>query len=268
MDGLYGSRRETEVHPGDGPDSLDGQWLAPFLLLCVRDSDADVGELAERLGSLGFGAVIPARVYRTMRRMREEGLIREHLVVANGGLPGSGAKKQYGLTATGESYLDFWGDSLEQYGEELGLFLRLYRDEKDGRKGPSRVFSDREKVGRGGAGAVFVLTSSGLRHMAGRPGPDRPNASGFLGYPREEIFWKDAFDLVHKDDLPLLWFLVSLVMEEPGASESIEARFRDAWGDWTLVDVSVLNVLEVPASDDTGLVVVNVRHARESASRA
>jgi hypothetical protein len=58
--------------------------------------------------------------------------------------------------------------------------------------------------------------------MGLRPGPDRPNEGGFLGHPQEETFWEDAFDLVHKDDLPLLWFLVSLVMEEPGASESVE----------------------------------------------
>jgi hypothetical protein len=78
------------------------------------------------------------------------------------------------------------------------------------------------------AGTVFVLTSSGLRHMGLRPGPARTNATGrgFLGYLQEEIFWKDAFELVHEDDLPLLSFLVSLVMEEPGprrASKSVSA---------------------------------------------
>lgn len=122
------------------------------------------------------------------------------------------------------------------------------------------------REGRDGTGTVFVLTSSGLRHMGLRPGPGRPNAagSGFLGYLQEEIFWKDALDLVHEDDLPLLLFLLSLVMEEPGASESVEVRFRDAWGGWVLMDVCVLNVLEAPTGHDTGLLVVNVRQLRES----
>jgi hypothetical protein len=122
--------------------------------------------------------------------------------------------------------------------------------------------------GRGGAGTVFVLTSSGLRHIGLRPGPARPNATGrgFLGYLQEEIFWKDAFELVHEDDLPLLRFLVSMVMEEPGASESVEVRFRDAWGEWVLMDVCVLNVLEAPTGNDTGLLVVNVRQTSKSAS--
>jgi hypothetical protein len=122
--------------------------------------------------------------------------------------------------------------------------------------------------GGDGAGTVFVLTSSGLRHIGLRPGSTRPNATGrgFLGYLQEEIFWKDALELVHEDDLPLLRFLVSLVMEEPGASESVEVRFRDARGDWVLMDVCVLNVLEAPTSNDTGLLVVNVRQTRENTS--
>jgi hypothetical protein len=119
-----------------------------------------------------------------------------------------------------------------------------------------------------GTGTVFVLTSSGLRHLGLRPGSARPNATGrgFLGYLQEELFWKDAFELVHEEDLPLLYFLVSLVMEEPGASESTEVRFRNAWGDWVLMDVCVLNVLEAPTGKDTGLLVVNVRQTRESTS--
>jgi len=119
---------------------------------------------------------------------------------------------------------------------------------------------------RGGAGTVFVLTSSGLRHMGLRPGPARPDAAGrgFLGYLQEEIFWKDAYELVHEDDLPLLWFLVSVVMEEPGASESVEVRFRDAWGEWVLMDVCVLNVLEALTDKDTGLLVVNVRQTSKN----
>ncbi len=120
--------------------------------------------------------------------------------------------------------------------------------------------------GGDGTGTVFVLTSSGLRHMGLRPTSARPNATGrgFLGYLQEELLWKDAFELVYEEDLPLLYFLVSLVMEEPGASESAEVRFRDARGDWVLMDVCVLNVLETPTGQDTGLLVVNVRQTRES----
>ncbi|HET6688009.1 MAG TPA: PAS domain-containing protein, partial [Rubrobacter sp.] len=154
--------------------------------------------------------------------------------------------------------------ALEKYGRELGHFLHLYKGGRDTHTSPATTSADSGREGR--AGAVFVLTSSGLRHMGLRHGLARPNATGrgFLGYLQEELFWKDAFELVHEDDLPLLSFLVSLVMEEPGASESVEVRFRDAWGAWVLMDVCVLNVLEAPTGNDTGLLVVNVRQTRES----
>ena len=100
-----------------------------------------------------------------------------------------------------------------------------------------------------------------LDHDAPAPGL---HGSGLPEYLQEELLWKDAFELVHEEDLPLLYFLVSLVMEEPGASESAEVRFRDAGGEWALMDVCVLNVLEAPTGKDTGLLVVNVRQTRES----
>jgi hypothetical protein len=141
--------------------------------------------------------------------------------------------------------------------------FRRLQDETEIHPGEIASLPDR----RGGAGTVFVLTSSGLRHMGPRPGPASPNSTGrgFLGHLQEEIFWRDAFELVHEDDLPLLRFLISLVLVEPGASESVEIRFRDAWGDWAVMDVCVLNVLEAPTGKDTGLLVVHVRQPSESA---
>jgi hypothetical protein len=269
MDGFHRSQDGTEIHPTEIAGLPNARWLALFLLLYARDGDIRKDELAERLGDLGFGSVTPEELHKTMQQLKEEGLLEEDPMVPDGVPSGSGAEG-YGLTLSGESYLHAWGDYLERYGNELGQFLRLYRGGQDAHTSPpmARISGGRE--GRDGAGTAFVLTSSGLRHMGLRPGPGRPNATGrgFLGYLQEEIFWKDALELVHEDDLPLLWFLISLVMEEPGASESVEIRFRDAWGGWVLMDVCVLNVLEAPTGHDTGLLVVNVRQTRESTSRS
>jgi hypothetical protein len=268
MDGFHRLHDGMELHPGEIADLPDARWLALFLLLCVRDGYFRIDELAERLGDLGFGTVTPEELHKTMQQLKEEGLLKGDPSVPDGALSGSGVEG-YGLTLAGESYLHSWGDYLERYGKELGHFIRLYRGGQDAHTslapaGPSGGREDWD-----GAGTVFVLTSSGLRHMGLRPGPGRPNATGrgFLGYLQEEIFWKDALELVHEDDLPLLCFLLSLVMEEPGASESVEIRFRDAWGGWVLMDVCVLNVLEAPTGHDTGLLVVNVRQTRESTFR-
>jgi hypothetical protein len=268
MDGFHRLQDETGIHPEEIAGLPDGRWLVLFLLLYVRDGDFRIDELVERLGGLGFGAVTSDELHETMQRLKDEGLIKDSPPLPDGDLSGSGAeRKRFGLTVAGESYLQFWGDSLEQYGKELGHFLHLYRARRNAHTSPATTRTD--SGGRDGAGTVFVLTSSGLRHIGLRPGSARPNATGrgFLGYLQEEIFWKDALELVHEDDLPLLWFLVSLVMEEPGASESVEVRFRDAWGDWVLMDVSVLNVLEAPTGKDTGLLVVNVRQTSESTFR-
>jgi len=269
MDGFHRLQDETGIHPEEISGLPEGRWLVLFLLLYVRDGDSHIDELAERLGGLGFDTVTPDELHKTMQQLHEEGLVREDPFVRRGVPSGSGAEgKGYELTLAGESYLDFWSDSLEQYGKELDHFLHLYRGGRDAHTSPATASTDSGRDGRDGAGTVFVLTSSGLRHMGLRPRSAHPNATGrgFLGYLEEEIFWRDALELVHEDDLPLLWFLVSLVMEEPGASESVEVRFRDAWGDWALVDVSVLNVLEAPTGKDTGLLVVNVRQTRESPS--
>jgi hypothetical protein len=267
MDGFHKLQDGTGIHLGEIAGLPDGRWLVLFLLLYARDGDLRIDELAERLGGLGFGAVTPDELHKTMQQLMEDGLLKDSPHVSDGDLSGSGAAgKRFGLTVAGESHLQFWGDSLEQYGKELGHFLHLYRGGRDAYTSPATRSTDSGRDGRDGAGTVFVLTSSGLRHMGLRPGAARPNATGrgFLGYLQEEIFWKDALELVHEDDLPLLWFLVSLVMEEPGASESVEVRFRDAWGNWVVMDVCVLNVLEAPTGNDTGLLVVNVRQTRES----
>jgi hypothetical protein len=261
MDGFHRLQDETGIHPEEIAGLPDGRWLALFLLLYARDGDFRIDELGERLGGLGFGTITPEELHKTMQQLMEEGLVKDSPLVPDGDLSGSGAvRKRFGLTVVGESYLRFWGDSLEQYGKELGHFLHLYRGGRDAHTSPATTSTDSGRDGRDGAGTVFVLISSGLRHMG------RPNATGrgFLGYLQEEIFWTDALELVHEDDLPLLWFVISLVMEEPGASESVEVRFRDAWGDWVLMDVCVLNVLEAPTGDDTGLLVVNVHQTRKS----
>ena len=100
-------------------------------------------------------------------------------------------------------------------------------------------------------GVVFVLAAGGLRHLDA--------ARGFLGYSPGEIFWRDALELVHEDDLSLARTMISAVIDSPGASLSAGLRFRDASGSWRLMDTSVQNVLEGP--EDAGLLVVNVQEA-------
>src|SRR5215217_5579690 len=128
MDGFHRLQDETGIYREEIAGLPEGRWLVLFLLLYARDGNFRIDELAERLGGLGFGAVTPEELQKTMHQLKEEGLLKDSPLVPDGDLSCSGAmRKRFGLTVAGESYLQFWGDSLEQYGKELAYFLLLYR---------------------------------------------------------------------------------------------------------------------------------------------
>lgn len=99
-------------------------------------------------------------------------------------------------------------------------------------------------------GNVFFLARRGLRSLsrAGEP---------FLGHEAGDLFWRDMFEFVHEEDLAALRARISSIIESPGASSSVEVRFRDASGTWRWVEAGVQNVLEGPG--DAGLLVVDLR---------
>src|SRR5918994_4127208 len=138
MDGFHRSQDGTGIHPEEIAGLPDARWLALFLLLYARDGDFRIDELAERLGDLGFGAVTPEELHKTMQQLKEEGFLEEDPLVPDGVPSGSGAEGCE-LTLAGESYLHAWGDYLERYGKELGQFLRLYRGGQDARTSPART---------------------------------------------------------------------------------------------------------------------------------
>ena len=99
-------------------------WLVPFLLLSMRGGDLRGQELMGRLADLGFGAVRPGEVYRTLRRSEADGLVfseREPLGYLL-------SQRRYGLTESGRAYIEFLAESLRSYREEIEVFLRAYAD--------------------------------------------------------------------------------------------------------------------------------------------
>jgi len=100
------------------------EWLVPFLLLCMRGGEVRGQDLMGRLADLGFGAVRPGEVYRTLRRAEAEGLVfsaREHLGYLL-------SQRRYGLTESGRAYIEFLAESFSSYREEIEAFLRAYAD--------------------------------------------------------------------------------------------------------------------------------------------
>jgi PadR family transcriptional regulator, regulatory protein PadR len=111
---LMQTARETEVR----------DWFVPFLLLCMRGGDLQGHELMDRLADLGFSAVRPGEIYRTLRRAEEEGLIFSEKESLGYLL----SQRRYGLTEPGKAYIEFLADSLKTYRDEIEAFLLAYAD--------------------------------------------------------------------------------------------------------------------------------------------
>jgi PadR family transcriptional regulator, regulatory protein PadR len=111
----------------------DGEWEVrarverfgePGLLVLLADGPTHGYELLERLPAIvGQERVDVGNVYRELRALEEEGLVVSEW---RGDLPGP-AKRTYTLTATGESVLASWVDSLEALRDELNEFVERAR---------------------------------------------------------------------------------------------------------------------------------------------
>jgi poly-beta-hydroxybutyrate-responsive repressor len=98
-------------------------WSVPVILLSLRGRGSYGYELMERTAVLGFGAVNPGTLYRTLRQMEKEGLCESEWETSSGGGP---ARRMYSITNAGETYLEFWAKSLEKYRQKMDALLRLY----------------------------------------------------------------------------------------------------------------------------------------------
>ncbi|RQG97832.1 PAS domain-containing protein [Natrarchaeobius chitinivorans] len=87
-----------------------------------------------------------------------------------------------------------------------------------------------------------------------------PSVDRTLGYDRGDLIGADAFGKVHPDDRPNLLAAFEALLEEPGASEREEARFRTADGEWRWLEVHGTNQLADPVVDG---IVINSRDITE-----
>jgi len=107
-------KREVEVRPRN--------WLVPVILLTLREWNSYGYELMERTAAFGFEAMNPGTLYRTLRQMEKNGVVKSKWETSKGGP----ARRVYSITDAGEAYLDFWADALEQYRRNVDVFFRMY----------------------------------------------------------------------------------------------------------------------------------------------
>lgn len=95
------------------------------LLLLLGQQPSHGYELIQRLNEADFksGEADAATVYRNLRRMDKDGLIKSHWEVGESG-PG---RRLYKLTPPGEAALKVWAKYIAQQKAKLEIFLQAYR---------------------------------------------------------------------------------------------------------------------------------------------
>jgi PadR family transcriptional regulator, regulatory protein PadR len=100
-------------------------WIMPFLLVILRERDCYGRELARQVIDYDLGAMRPQPVYRALRQMEKEGIV----VSTPEGPDSEPCWLQYSITASGEAYLEYLANLLDQYRDEVNLLFRFYKEQ-------------------------------------------------------------------------------------------------------------------------------------------
>jgi PadR family transcriptional regulator, regulatory protein PadR len=100
------------------------RFVEPSLLLLLRERPLHGYELLDRIPELGEGRVDIGNLYRLLRRLEDEGLVRSEW---SADLPGP-AKRTYELTAEGRRLLDRWAEALQGAQNTIAKFLDRYEE--------------------------------------------------------------------------------------------------------------------------------------------
>ena len=97
-------------------------WVTPVALVLLREESSYGYELMERLREFGFTEITAGTLYRTLRRMEQEGLCKSEWKPPQG----APARRMYSITENGESYLVAWAEACKQYQNVMDCFYRAY----------------------------------------------------------------------------------------------------------------------------------------------
>jgi PadR family transcriptional regulator, regulatory protein PadR len=97
-------------------------WLAPVALATLREQSCHGYELMERIARFGFKQINPGTLYRTLRKMEEQGLCETAWETSNSGP----ACRVYSVTDAGEGYLEDWAEECQKYRRVLDSFYLAY----------------------------------------------------------------------------------------------------------------------------------------------
>ena len=104
--------------------ALPKNYLRPCVLLLLREQPAHGYDLLERLRPLGFVRDDPGRLYRALRALEDEGLVRSAWEGSDSGPD----RRVYELTRAGMEQLHEQAKSLAETGKALDAFLTRYQE--------------------------------------------------------------------------------------------------------------------------------------------
>jgi poly-beta-hydroxybutyrate-responsive repressor len=101
---------------------LPKDFLRPCLLLLLREGSAHGYELLESVCAFGFDHSDPGALYRTLRRLEEDGLVQSGWCDSDSGP----RKRVYALTDEGVAELDHRASDLAEGERRIDAFLGRY----------------------------------------------------------------------------------------------------------------------------------------------
>jgi len=107
----------------DLPSGLPRNYLRPCLLLLLAEGTSHGYELLDQVGALGLDRVDPGGLYRCLRAMDEEGLVRSTWEPSAAGP----ARRTYELTDEGREWLHVAAGSLNELARSLAVYRQRYQ---------------------------------------------------------------------------------------------------------------------------------------------
>lgn len=104
------------------PGGMPRNYLRPCLLLLIAEQPAHGYELLEQIGEFGMDAADAGGLYRSLRAMEQEGLVRSWWEESDSGP----RRRTYTLTDEGRDWLHAWAGSLREVRRLIGRFLDRY----------------------------------------------------------------------------------------------------------------------------------------------
>ena len=104
--------------------ALPRNFIRPCVLLLLRESPAHGYDLVERLRAFGFGGEDPGRLYRTLRALEAEGLVRSAWEASAHGPD----RRIYALTGRGMEELHRQVPALRAGARVLDAFVSRYAE--------------------------------------------------------------------------------------------------------------------------------------------